>query len=281
MKKMLKEYILLTLGCIIYSFYVSGILLPNKIGAGGVTGLALCVNYLFHFKLGILIIIMNIPLFIFGFSLLGKKFAIRSAYIVFTSSVFIDLISYYIKFTSLNDMLLSCIFGGILCGLSMALIFMSGGSTGGLDILAKIIKDKHSDIPLSNILLIQDFIVYFLVSLVLGYKSALYALVMSFIRSKTIDTVQEGISSSKQCVIICKKHKEITDSIQLRLDRGVTLLNAVGAYSNDDKKFIYVVIQKNELRELREIVKEADPSAFVSVSNVNEILGNYKKPMSM
>lgn len=272
---------MLTLGSIVFSFYVAAILLPNKIGSGGVTGIAICITYLFKFKLGTLILIINIPLFLWGYNLLGKKFAIRSAYIVLTSSIFIDIIGSSMKFQSLNDMLLASIFAGVLCGISMAVIFMSGGSTGGLDILAKIIKSKFENVQLSNILLIQDILVYGLVSLVLGYKAVLYALVMSFIRSKTIDTMQEGISSSKQCIIICEKFELITEKIQNELSRGVTLLDAVGGYSNDEKKFIYVVIQKNELRQLKELVREVDSKAFVSVSNVNEILGNFKKPVSI
>ncbi|MFL0250348.1 YitT family protein [Clostridium neuense] len=276
----LKKYMFLTCGCILFSIYASILLTPSKIGTGGILGICLSLNKLFSFKIGITTIILNIPLFLFGFKLLGKNFAIKSAFIVVISSMLIDYMNLHFSnyhFIPPSDKLTSAIFCGVVSGIGMSLIFMGGGSTGGLDISAKIVKNQAKSIPLSKIMLFQDIIVYIFVGIVLGPQSVLYALIMSFIRSKTIDTIQEGFSSSRQCFIICTKSEEITSSINAKLNRGVTKLDAVGGYSHLNKKVLYVVIQKYQLPALKLLLKEIEPTAFITVSSVNDILGNYKQ----
>ncbi|MFL0246622.1 YitT family protein [Candidatus Clostridium stratigraminis] len=281
MLKLLKEYTLIILGSAILSIAVSAFLVPSKIGIGGVTGIAMVINHFFGLKIGILTIVMNIPLFIFGFRLVGSKFAIRSGFVVILSSLLIDYFNSAFSFKPIDDMLLSAIFSGVLLGVSVYLIFMSFSSTGGLDILAKIIQNKFKGLQLSNILLVQDILVYCLIAYAYGPRSVMYALIASFIRTKTLDAIQEGIASSRQCIIICENSKQIINDINTRLVRGVTVLDAVGGYSNDKKKFIYVVIQRNQLNALKTIVKAIEPSAFIAVSPVNDILGNYKQSLTM
>ncbi|MDP4143135.1 MAG: YitT family protein [Bacillota bacterium] len=276
MRKIINEICFLLVGSILSSIATAAILIPNNIGSGGITGIALSLNHLFGYKVGLLTILFNIPLFIFGFRLLGKKFAIKSGCIVFISSIMIDFLNTSFKFPPINDMLLSSIFCGALFGVSMSMIFMYGGSTGGTDILAKIINNKFKSIHLSTWLLICDILVYFLVALVLGPRSVMYALIMSFIRSKTMDAMQEGLSSSRQCIIICNKASEINHAISTKLYRGTTMIDAVGGYSNTQKKIIYVVIQKTQLNKLKSVVREIEPNAFVAISHVNDIHGNYR-----
>lgn len=276
MKKTIKDYILLTAGCILFAIAISAILIPSKIGAGGVTGIATSLNQLFGLKVGMASLLVNVPLFLFGFKLLGRKFAIRSGFIVFLSSVLIDFFNLHYKFKPFDDVLLGSVFCGILIGVAIALIFMAGGSTGGLDISAKIINAKFPSLQLSTILLVEDILVYLLVAYVFGLNSVLYAFILSFTRTKTMDIIQEGISSTKQCIIICDKADNLVKEIQIKLLRGVTVLEAKGSYSNTNKKFIYVVIQKNELSQLKEIVRSVDPAAFTTVSPVTDILGKYR-----
>lgn len=278
MNTKIEKTLFLISGTIFYSLYVTLLLTPSKIGTGGILGICLCLNKLFDFKIGLTTILLNIPLFLFGFSLLGKKFAFKSALIVFISSSLIDYIKYIFPDLSLvpvNDKLTASILCGVVSGLGMSLIFMGGGSTGGLDISAKIIKDKFKNIQLSHILLLQDSLVYIFVAMVMGPQSVIYALIMSFIRSKTIDTVQEGIASSRQCIIICNNPQTIIHEINTKLNRGATLLSAEGGFSHEKRNFIYVIIQKHELHELRLIVRNLEPTAFVTVSPVNDIMGNY------
>ncbi|WP_026882746.1 YitT family protein [Clostridium akagii] len=275
-----KQYLMLIGGTVLYSLYASLLLTPAKIGTGGVLGIALSLHSLFNFKIGITSIVLNIPLFIFGFKFLGRKFAIKSGIIVLFSSLMIDYISSLLPNFSIlpiNDKLTSAIFCGVVSGISMAMLFMGGGSTGGFDISAKVFRNKFKNVQLSHILLIQDFFVYVFVGIVMGPHSVLYALIMSFIRSKTIDTMQEGIASSRQCVIICNNYEEIIEEVNTILGRGVTVLNATGGFSHNNKKFIYVVVQKHQITALRLIIKKIDPLAFVAVSPVNDILGNYKQ----
>lgn len=275
-----KKYLMLLGGTFLYSIYVALLLTPSKIGTGGILGITLSLNKLFNFKIGITTIALNIPLFLFGFKLLGKKFALKSALIVIISSLFIDYIgSVFPNFhlIPIDDKLTASIFCGVVSGIGMAMIFMGGASTGGLDISAKIVKNSIKRVQLSNVLLIQDICVYVLVAIIMGPPSVLYALIMSFIRSKTIDAMQEGIASSRQCVIICTNPDEIIHQVNEKLDRSVTLLKAVGGYSHNNKNFLYVVVQKSELSTLISIVKNLESTAFVTVSSVNDILGNYKQ----
>lgn len=281
MSKLIKDYALIILGSVLLSIGISAFILPSKIGVGGVTGIAMIVNHFFGFKVGLLTIIINIPLFLFGFKIIGTKFTFRSAFVVVLSSVLIDYFSANFNFKPIDDILLASIFSGVLFGVSMYLIFMSSGSSGGLDILAKIVNSKFKNLQLSNILLAQDVVVYCLIAYVLGPRSVMYALIASFIRTKTIDAIQEGIASSRQCIIICENSDLVIKEIGSKLVRGVTVLNAVGGYTNDSKKFIYVVIQRNQLNSLKTIIRDVEPSAFVTVSPVNDILGNYKNSLTI
>ncbi|MDF2502623.1 MAG: hypothetical protein K0R06_114 [Clostridium sp.] len=279
MKKITSEYCFLIVGSILFSISTSFILLPAHIGLGGITGIAISLNKLFGYKIGLANIIMNVPLFIIGFNILGKKFVFKSVLVVITSSVMIDYLNVNFILPKINDMILSAIFYGVLAGISMALIFMSGGSSGGVDILAKIINHNSNSINVSTLLLISDIIVYILVAIVMGPRSVMYAIIVSYVRSKTMDAMQEGLSSSRQCIIICEKYEDIIDNITLKLVRGATVINAVGAYTNKDKKIIYIVIQKTQLRVLKRIVKGIEPGAFIAISQVNDVHGNYRNIM--
>lgn len=277
MKKIIKEYAIIMLGSVILSLAISAFILPSQIGIGGVTGIAMVLNKMFSLPVGIMTIIINVPLFLFGFKLIGSKFAVRSGFVVVISSLLIDYLSTTFNFKPIDDILLAAIFSGALLGLSVYLIFLSYSSSGGLDILAKIIQSKFENLQLSNILLVQDIVIYGLIAYVFGPRSVMYAIISSFVRTKTIDAIQEGIASSRQCIIICQNSSTIITEIGTKLIRGATVLEAVGGYSNDKKKFIYVIIQRNQLNTLKNIVKEIEPSAFVAVSPVNDILGNYKR----
>ena len=238
------DYLLLALGSIILAFDTYAFMIPCGIGSGGVTGISLCLNHLFGTKVGLMSILLNVPLFIFGYKLLGKKFTIRSVFVVFLSSILMDNMNLFFKIPVLEDRLLASIFCGLLFGIGLSLIFIAYGSTGGLDISAKIINNKFKSLQLSQLLLLQDIIIYILVGVVMGPRSVMYAIIMSFVRSKTMDAIQEGLASSRQCVIICENSDLMINEIHTRLERGVTVLDAVGGYSSNNKKFIYLVIQK-------------------------------------
>ena len=277
MKNFMKDLFFIVIGCIFYSMYLSMIVLPNGLATGGLAGISISLNHLFDTKIGVALILMNIPLFIFGFKLVGKSFALKSAIIVFFSSFLVDFTNNYFTFNALDEKLLAAIFAGVVSGVAMSLIFIGGASTGGMDISGKIIKNKMPTVDLAKILLIQDVIVYLLIGTVLGVNSVMYAVIMSFVKTKTIDAIQEGLASSRQCIIISDSPEEIIHQIQVKLGRGVTLLNAEGTYTSKSKNFIYVVIQKNQLSPLKKIVDSIDPKAFVTVTAVSNVLGNFKQ----
>lgn len=277
MKKLIKEYLVILLGVLLFTFYVTAILVPSKVGTGGITGVALCFHKLFNTPIGIFTIGANIPLFILAYKITGRKFCVRSMLVIVLSSVAIDYVNTNIKIPTLNDRLLAAIFAGVVSGVSMSLLFMDDASTGGFDILAKILTQKTRIKNISKVMFVQDVMVYAFIGVILGPTAVMYAVIMSFVRSKTIDAMREGISSSRQCIIVCENAEAIVDSISKNLVRSATILEAKGGYTHFDKKVLYCVIQKYQLSLLKNIINEIEPTAFVTVSPVNEILGNYKQ----
>jgi uncharacterized membrane-anchored protein YitT (DUF2179 family) len=175
-------------------------------------------------------------------------------------------------------MFLATVFAGVLSGIAIGLVFAVGGSGGGGDITAKIIVYKHKDLNLSKVLLIQDIAIYVLVGIILGPTKVMYAVIMSYIRTITVDTVQDGLSSMKQCMIVCdsSKAEEIVTHIFNEVGRGATIFDGQGAYTKSSKKAIYIIVLKHELSAIKNILKNIDKTAFLTVSPVNSIQGNFK-----
>ncbi len=267
----------LIIGTLLYSVYISLLLSPNDIGSGGIMGITLITKELIGTPIGATQLILNIPLFLLGLRFLGKRFMLLSGLIVVSSSFLIDVIPEFVTPESLNDPLVASIFAGLVSGLAMALIFFGGASTGGFDILGKFLFSRFRNWPLPRIFLMQDIIVYVLVWYVFDLKHVMYALIMSFVRTKTMHTVYSFYSASKQCFIICEKADEINAAITEELGRGVTILDARGGFSNRTKKMVYVVVQNNEIVRLQELVKSVEPGAFVTFSEIHTVFGNYKE----
>lgn len=277
MKKVVKDYFIIFLGCVVFSLALSAFLIPSQIGAGGVTGIALVINHFTGVKVGLITILVNIPLFVFGYKVIGGKFTIRSGFTVLVSSFLTDFFGTVFKFRPMDDRLLCAIVTGVLLGIAFYLLFVSNSSTGGLDISAKIIQSKFKNINLSTVLLIEDLLVYILLALTFGMETVIYAILMSYVRSKTMDIINENVTASKQCIIITDTPEKIIETINSKLIRGATILRAEGGYSKDDKMFIYVIVAKNQLADLKDIVTFSDPNAFLTVSPVNDVIGNYRQ----
>ncbi|MDT8719479.1 YitT family protein [Clostridium sp. 19966] len=279
MKTLIKEYSLMILGSIIVSLYVTVFLIPLKIGSGSVTGIALCLNSIFGIKVGLATLIVSIPLFVIAYKFLGRSFFIKSVFSVVITSFATDFINANIKIQAIKDLTLGSIFGGIVLAVGLTFIFMSNSSSGGFDILAIVINKKFKSAPVSSILMIGDLVVFVFVALVFGIYSVLYALLITFVRSVTMDYINKIFFSNVQCFIVCDNTDIIVKEIQKGLVRGVTILDAVGGYSKEHKGMIYLVIEKNQLSELRSMIKRLDTNAFVTVSEVNNIMGNYRQSM--
>ena len=271
-----KDVILIIIGTVLFSIY-AGILIPvNNIGAGGALGLSLVVNKLTGIKIGTIQFILNVPLFYIGYRYIGRKFVILTGVVISISSFLINNLPKIITPVNLGDSLVAAIFCGIISGLAMCCLLVAGASTGGTDITGKFIS-KKMDFNLPTVFLIQDITVYTIVWIFFDIKYVMYALVMSFVRNQTMRGVQKFFSAYIQCTIICKNPEVMVELINNTLHRGSTIMDVEGGYSHEKKRMIIVVIQQNEMYQLRKLVAKNCPEAFVTVSAVNTIVGNFKE----
>ena len=271
-----KDVILIIIGTVLFSIY-AGILIPvNNIGAGGALGLSLVVNKLTGIKIGTVQFLLNVPLFYIGYRYIGRKFVILTGVVISISSFLINNLPKIITPVNLGDSLVAAIFCGIISGLAMCCLLVAGASTGGTDITGKFIS-KKMDFNLPTVFLIQDITVYIIVWIFFDIKYVMYALVMSFVRNQTMRGVQKFFSAYIQCTIICRNPEVMVELINNTLHRGSTIMDVEGGYSHEKKRMIIVVIQQNEMYQLRKLVAKNCPDAFITVSAVNTIVGNFKE----
>lgn len=271
MKKIVLGYAGVLIGVIITAFGVSFFLIPAKIAAGGVSGLATVVFHLTGFPAGITMLLFNIPLFLLSWRLIGPMFGAKTLFGTITISIFVDLFNQFaVPMTS--DLLLAAIYGGVISGIGLGLAFRSGGSTGGTDMAAQLVA-RFFPTSVGQALLFVDGFVIILAGLAFGLELAMYALIAVFITTKTIDLVQEGQNYAKATLIISDRAEEIGQSIMERLERGVTSLDGRGMYTKDDKDVLLVIVSRVEIAQVKEIVREFDESAFVVIADVHEVLG--------
>ncbi|GAW29307.1 MULTISPECIES: YitT family protein [unclassified Carboxydocella] len=264
------------LGSLITAAGIVWFLAPNQIAAGGVSGIAIILNKLFGFPVGRSMLAMEIPLFIASTLALGWGFAARTFLGALTLPIFVDLLTPYLQ-PATSNLLLASLYGGVVTGAGIGLVFRSKGSTGGTDELAALLH-KFVGLPLGQILLFIDGLVILGATLVFGVEKALYALITVFVAARVIDLVQEGIISAKAAFIISDHSEEIACNIMTRLDRGVTSLAGKGAYTGISRHVLLSVVSQSEVSRLKEVVYETDPQAFVIVTDVHEVLGEgFKK----
>ena len=271
MKQRIKDYVLISIGVAIAVAGLNIFLVPAKIAAGGVSGIATILYHLFNVPLGLSIIVLNIPLFVFGLKLLGKTFAVRTVYALVLYSVIAEFMPVP---SQAYDPFLACIYGGVLVGLGIGLVIKMGGTTGGTDMASKILSEKFKHVSLSVFLFGIDFVIIAAAGFVFDLEVAMYAVVSLFITSKVIDFVTVGLSVAKAFYIISEKNEEIADAILNQMNRGVTALSAKGMYSNKNRDVLLCVLQwRTEGPKLKKLVKSIDDKAFVIVADVNEVLG--------
>jgi len=269
-----------------FVFFIS----PYTIVPGGVYGIAIVIHSItkemFSFApeglpIGLTGLILNIPLTIIGIKVLGPRFGFKTVLGFVLTSVFMDGLTYFYGDAPLvmDDALLSSVFGGVLLGLGLGLIFKSKATSGGSDIIAMIIS-KYTKLPLGQLMIYVDSVIV-LVGLIAfqDWKIPLYSWIVIFITGKVIDVVIEGISYDKSLMIISKKHNEIRDKIINDLNRGGTYLQGKGMYDNSDKPVIFTVVNRRELAILESYIHEIDPDAFLTVHNANEIIGEGFKSL--
>ena len=267
----IKEYIIVALACVVMAFNINYFFVGNKLAEGGVSGLSLIIHYLSNIDVSYLYFALNIPLIILAYIFLGKNFLLKTFFATFVLSVFLKVFASFSE--PLDDILLAAIFGGAINGIAIGIVFYAGGSTGGMDIIAKIVN-KYTGIPISRILLATDFIVLSMVAVIFGKVIFMYTLISLVISSKMIDIIQVGIYSAKGITIITTKEDEIRKRIMEDTGRGITLIDAKGGYTQKEIGMLYCVVGQYQLIRVKTIVKEVDPSAFMIVADVHEVIGN-------
>lgn len=280
-KTFIIDYAIIILGCFVYAVSVALFSSPNDIAPGGVMGLSILINHMLPMlPIGILSIALNVPLFIWGAVEIGWKYLSRSLSATIISSLMID--AFELRFIAnivkpyTGNPLLVCIFGGILCGAGMSLIFYRGGSTGGTDIISRIMHKKKPHVSLGKFMLICDAFVVAAAAVVYGnIENALYAIIFIFVGTKVVDTLVYGFArnNGKLLFIVTSHYDEVTELILRDIDRGVTLLDAQGGYNKDEKKVILCAVRPNQVHQTTVLVHSVDPNAFVIVTTAGTISG--------
>ena len=269
------QIILLTIGTLTVAIGINLFFVTNNLSTGGASGVALIIYYLYKIPVGFIVILINIPLFLLALKNLGWKFSSKAIIGTVLLSLFIELtrsITNLIKIE--QDLFLGCVFGGLLNGVGLSLVFKANASTGGSDLLAQIIYKKRPFGSIGQILLIIDSIVIITNAIVFNSISiALYSVVSLFITKKTTDIIFEGTDYTKAVNIISKKGKEIARKIIEKTDRGVTISKCLGVYTNEEYVHVISVVATTQLPLVKKIVKELDNGAFIYISSTHEVLG--------
>ncbi|MDI9520930.1 MAG: YitT family protein [Bacillota bacterium] len=268
--RIIKQYTLIVIGCFIAAASYPLFLEPNFIAPGGLTGITTILNYHFNLPIGLTSLILNIPLMLAGWRLIGAGFIFRTILATLLFSFLIDLL--HLPALS-DDPLLASIFGGIMLGVGLALIFRGNATTGGTDLMARIVHHYQRAITIGVFLFAFDTLVILLTWIFLSASHALYAMICVFVIAKVLDQVLTGFGNDKACYIISKQYAQIEKRLMTEMERGVTRFDAVGAYSGEPIKMLLCIVGQFEAPKLKTIVNDEDPTAFMFITDTHETLG--------
>lgn len=264
-------YAQILIGCVLGGAAYPLFLTPNHIAPGGLTGVAVILNYLWNLPVGTVSLLLNIPLFIAGYRTMGRVFAFRSLLATLIFSLMIDVLPLP---PVTEDPLLSTLFGGVLLGAGLGLILRGGATTGGTDMLAKMVHRRLQFVSTATFLFAFDFLVVAASGLTMGTTEALYAMINIYCSSRVIDAMMIGFSGNKACLIISPAWQRIMDRIMTEMDRGVTLLSSRGGYTGTERPTLFCVISRPEIMALKRIVREEDENAFMTIMEAHEAIGD-------
>lgn len=278
MVRQMRIVIPILLGTAIYAFGLHYFVIPNQLMEGGVTGIAVLLNYAANIPLSISTLVLNIPLFLLGWRALGRGQMMYTLIGIIALSGFLALMEqlidhqWLIPFTSSHDYMLAALYAGVTLGTGLGIVFRFGGTTGGVDIVARILS-RSKGISMGQIILAFDALIIGISLFYISIEKVLYTLVTVFIASKLIDFIQDGAYAAKAFSIISEHGEAIAAKITQELERGVTLVPAIGAFSGQQKEIVYCVVQRQEIRRLKLIVRNIDPLAFIVINEVQDVLG--------
>ena len=284
----MEEYLYLVIGCLITAISIDLFLLPYKIAAGGITGIATVLFYITRspIPVGVIILLLNIPLFLGGMKLIGRRFFIKTLISTILLSVFIDVLEPFTKkfltqylgelgnSTPGANLLLYCVFGGVGMGIGLGIVFRAGATTGGTDLAAQIVHHFFPHFTVGRILMVIDAMVVVFAAIAFNsFLLGLYAIVTIYLSSKVIDAILEGVDYAKAVFIISNHSELISQKIIKEIERGVTGLNGTGMYTGTGKQVLLCVLDRKQIPKLKALVKSLDPKAFVIMTDVREVLG--------
>lgn len=268
------DVLFILLGCIIASLGVNLFLSHAQLLSGGATGVALILEYTIGMPAGLVVFIVNIPLLILSYKKLDKSFTIYTTIGMLCLSLSLILTKPLTNLIPLeNDLLIFCIYGGVLCGAGYGLVFLRNGSTGGTDIITMLIRKKYSNFNIGTLGFSLNLVIIIIGAIIFGIPQALYTLISLFIQSTVLDKMLKGFSSKKLLLILTEKENEVINYVIKDLHRGITSLFAEGEYTHDRKKMLYCIVTSRQMIELKTAVHNIDPSAFITIVDISEVRG--------
>ena len=273
-KNNLFDYVMIMVGSLIMAIGLMLFLVPNKVSAGGVSGISTILYHMFNWPAGITMLALNIPLFLIGIKVFGRKFGMKTFWGIIWISLFSDLIDVILKLPPLTtDPILATIYGGLLLGGGLGIIMKGRGTTGGSDIIARILN-KYFHLSLGISFMIIDTVIIIAMGIIFkNVELILFCLITLAISSKVVDMFIEGLTSERAITIMSKNWEVIANQIMDEVNRGVTGLDSVGMHTNSEKKTLYCVVATRQIEHIRRIVKREDPFAFVTITNVSIMQG--------
>jgi len=278
--KLVKEYSFILLGAFIQALAMRLFLIPGQLVSGGISGAAQIINFYTGWPIGLMVLVGNIPLFLLGWRFLGgARFAIRTALAIAAFSFLTDFLALFIPAQGITqDNFLNALFGGVLLGVGLGLVYRGRGTSGGSDILGRILNSRFA-IPISQSYLITDTIVVLAGGFTFGWEKALYGLVVIYVSGLAAEMASEGSSIFRAAIIITSAPEAVIAEITQTMERGVTILQGKGGYTGTDRPVLYCVVTRSEVNQLKELVHEADPAAFMVIGAAHEALGEGFRPL--
>ncbi len=276
--ELIADNIVWIIGCALYAAAINFFNVPNRISQGGFSGLAIVINYLTDLPVGAVNLALNIPILLLALKFIGKKFVLKTLWVTILLSVVIDLVA-LIPYEYTGDTLLASIFSGALLGAGVALVAARGSTTGGTDVLSKLLRLIFPHMSYGKLVMFSDMVVIAISAIVFrSIESALYAAVVIFVSSKVIDYILYGMAKSKMLMVVTDYADEISQALVQSSPRGVSIVPAKGAFTGQDKNMLICVLRSNEVAPAIKLIKSIDPNTFTIITEANEIIGKGFKP---
>lgn len=276
-----RDYALITIGSLVQAIGLRLFMVPADLASGGISGISQLIHHYTAWPIGLMVFIGNIPLFLLGWKMLGgRRFALRTLAAVLTYSFFTEALlwlPFFPKDGLTSDLVLNSLYGAVVCGVGYGLVYRGQGTSGGSDILARILN-RWRGVSMTQSYLITDAVVILSAGFVFGWDKALYALISLYVSGLVVDGTVEGTGTVRTAMIVTQRMEAIYNRILHDMERGVTILHGTGAYTLDTRPVLYCVITRSEIQQLKTIVHEADPDAFMVIGQAHEALGEGFQP---